>query len=117
VNLVTGERVWYAEPRPPACGTGSGCNAAQTAAITVIPGVVFSGSNDGAIRAYSTKDGSVIWEYDTNREFQTLNGVPARGASMQSGGPAVVGGMVYVSSGYGDHGGRPGNVLLAFEVR
>ena len=49
-----------------------------------------------------TKDGSVIWEYDTNREFQTLNGVPARGASMQSGGPAVVGGMVYVSSGYGD---------------
>ena len=117
VNLLTGERVWYAEPRPPICGSGSGCNAAQTAAITVIPGVVFSGSNDGAIRAYSTKDGSVIWEYDTNREFQTLNGVPARGASMQSGGPAVVGGMVYVSSGYGDHGGRPGNVLLAFEVR
>ena len=30
--------------------------------------------------------------------------------------PAVVDGMVYVNSGYGSHGGRPGNVLLAFGV-
>jgi polyvinyl alcohol dehydrogenase (cytochrome) len=114
VNLATGERVWYAPPPPPICGSGRGCNAAQTAAITVIPGVVFSGSNDGALRAYSTKDGAILWEYDTNREFKTLNGVAARGASMHSGGPTIAGGMVYVNSGYGDHGGRPGNVLLAF---
>ncbi|MBZ5601769.1 MAG: PQQ-binding-like beta-propeller repeat protein [Acidobacteriia bacterium] len=80
VNLATGKRVWYAEPPPPKCGTGRGCNAAQTAAITVIPGVIFSGSNDGAIRAYSTKDGSILWEYDTNREFTTLNGVPSKSA-------------------------------------
>ncbi len=117
VDLATGERVWYTPPPPPKCGSGRGCNGAQTAAITVIPGVVFSGSNDGAIRAYSTKDGSIIWEYDTNREFKTLNGVAGRGASMHSGGPAIAGGMLYVNSGYGDHGGRPGNVLLAFEVQ
>ncbi len=117
VVLATGERVWYTPPPPPKCGSGRGCNGAQTAAITVIPGVVFSGSNDGAIRAYSTKDGSIIWEYDTNREFKTLNGVAGRVASMHSGGPAIAGGMLYVNSGYGDHGGRPGNVLLAFEVQ
>ena len=117
VNLLTGERAWYAPPPAPKCGGGRNCNGAQTAAITVIPGVVFSGSNDGAIRAYSTKDGSILWEYDTNKEFKTLNGVPAKGASMHGGGPAVVGGMLYVNSGYGDHGGRPGNVLLAFEVK
>jgi polyvinyl alcohol dehydrogenase (cytochrome) len=116
VSLTTGERIWYAAPQAPKCSPGRGCNAAQTAAITVIPGVVFSGSNDGGLRAYSTKDGSILWEYDTNREFTTLNGVPARGASMHSGGPAVAGGMLYVGSGYGDHGGRPGNVLLAFGV-
>ncbi len=114
VNLATGERAWYAPPPPPVCAAGRGCNAAQTAAITVIPGVVFSGSNDGAIRAYSTKDGSILWTYDTNREFKTLNGVPGRGASMHSGGPTIAAGMLYVNSGYGDHGGRPGNVLLAF---
>jgi len=114
VQLTTGERVWYAQPPPPKCGSGRGCNAAQTAAVTVIQGVVFSGSNDGVLRAYSTKDGSIIWEYDTNREFPTLNGVPARGASMHSAGATVVNGMLYVNSGYGDHNGRPGNVLLAF---
>ena len=29
---------------------------------------------------------------------------------------ALVGGMVYVNSGYAAFGGRPGNVLLAFGV-
>jgi polyvinyl alcohol dehydrogenase (cytochrome) len=113
VSLTTGERTWYVPPAKPVC-FGRGCNAALTAALTVIDGVVFSGSNDGALRAHSTRDGSVIWEYDSNREFTTLNGVPAKGASMHSGGATIVGGMLYVNSGYGDHGGRPGNVLLAF---
>ena len=114
VQLATGERVWYAPPPPPICGSGRGCNGAQTAAVTVIQGVVFSGSNDGALRAYSTKDGSILWAYDTNREFETVNGLPARGASMHSAGATIAGGMLYVNSGYGDHGGRPGNVLLVF---
>ena len=114
VTLATGQRAWFAPPRPPVCGSGRGCNAAQSAAVTVIPGAVFSGSNDGALRVYSTSDGAILWEFDTNREFQTVNGVAARGASMIGPGPVVAGGMVFVSSGYGAFGGRPGNVLLAF---
>jgi len=114
VTLTTGERAWYTPPQPPLCGSGPNCNAAQSAAITVIPGVVFSGSNDGGIRAYSAKDGSILWTFDTNRPFDTVNGVAARGASMIGPAPTVVGGMVYVNSGYGAYGGRPGNVLLAF---
>jgi len=35
---------------------------------------------------------------------------------MDGPGPVVVGGMVYVNSGYGGLVGRPGNVLLAFGV-
>lgn len=117
VDIATGARVWFTPAPPPKCAAGRGCNGAQPAAATVIPGVVFSGSNDGALRAFSTADGSIIWEYDTNRPFETLNGVPAKGASMHGAGPTIVGGMLYVNSGYGDHGGRPGNVLLAFEVK
>jgi polyvinyl alcohol dehydrogenase (cytochrome) len=116
VTLATGQRAWFAVPRPPACGTGRGCNAAQSAAVTVIPGAIFSGSNDGALRVYSTADGAILWEFDSNREFTTVNGVAARGASMIGPGPVVAGGMVFVSSGYGAFGGRPGNVLLAFGV-
>jgi polyvinyl alcohol dehydrogenase (cytochrome) len=117
VRLDTGERVWVAPPQPTRCGERArGCTPAILAAITVIPGVVFAGSNDGAIRGYSTKDGSVIWEFDTNRDFETVNGVPAKGATINGPGPTVAGGMVYVNSGYGSLGGRPGNVLLAFGV-
>ncbi len=117
VDLATGRRSWYAAPPPPACGSGGrGCNAALLAAISVIPGAVFAGSNDGAIRAYATGDGSLLWEYDTNRDFDTVNGVPAKGATINGPGPVIAGGMVYVNSGYGALGGRPGNVLLAFGV-
>ena len=55
VRLATGQRAWFTPPPTPACGTGRGCNAAQSAAVTAIPGVVFSGSNDGALRAYSRR--------------------------------------------------------------
>jgi polyvinyl alcohol dehydrogenase (cytochrome) len=71
---------------------------------------------DGGIRAYATKDGAVLWEFDTNREFPTVNGVKAAGASINGAGPVIADGVVYVNSGYGALGGRPGNVLLAFAV-
>ena len=121
VKLATGERAWFTPPAPPTCAAGGtaarGCNSAILAAITVIPGVVFTGSNDGAVRGYSTKDGSLLWEYDTNHDFQTVNGVPAKGASINGPGPTVAGGMLYINSGYGALGGRPGNVLLAFGIQ
>ncbi|MBI3491968.1 MAG: PQQ-binding-like beta-propeller repeat protein [Acidobacteria bacterium] len=116
VKLATGERAWFAPPPPVKCAAGRGCNAAILAAITVIPGVVFTGSNDGGVRGFSTKDGALLWEFDTNRDFETVNGVPAKGASISGPGPIVAGGMLYINSGYGALGGRPGNVLLAFGV-
>ena len=111
VRLRTGELVWYAEPHAPVC---DGCSPAQLAAVTAIPGVVFSGAYDGSFRAYSTEDGSLLWEQDTNGNYDTVNGVPGRGGSLNGPGPVVVDGMVYVNSGYAAFGGRPGNVLLAF---
>jgi polyvinyl alcohol dehydrogenase (cytochrome) len=116
VSLATGERVWYAAPPPAAGGTERGCNVAQSAAVTLIPGVIFSGSSDGALRAYSASNGEVLWQYDSNREFESVNGVLGHGGSMIGPGPVVANGMVFVNSGYGAFGGRTGNVLLAFCV-
>ena len=116
VDIATGARAWFTPPPSPVCGSGPGCSAAQSAAVTAIPGAVFSGSNDGSLRAYSSATGEILWQFDTNREFTTVNAVPAKGASMIGPGAAVVGGMVYVNSGYGGFGGRPGNALLAFGV-
>ncbi len=83
--------------------------------MTVIPGVVFSGSLDGHLRAYSAEDGGIIWDYDSARDYpDTVNGVPARGGALNGPGPIVVDGMVFVNSGYGQFGSMAGNVLLAF---
>ncbi len=114
LNAATGEKVWAAAP--PACGDRPFCSPAQSAAITAIPGVVFSGSVDGHLRGYSARDGKVIWDFDTARDFVTVNGTTAKGGSMDGPGPVIAGGMLYVSSGYGAWGGLPGNVLLAFSV-
>jgi polyvinyl alcohol dehydrogenase (cytochrome) len=117
IDLATGHRAWLAAPASPVCGKPSrACSSAQFSAVTVIPGVVFSPSNDGAVRAYSTKDGTVIWSFDSNREFTTVNRVKAKGGSMNGPAPVVAGGRMFISSGYGAFGLRPGNVLLAFGV-
>jgi len=114
LKVETGEKVWAAPP--PDCGDRLNCSPAQSAAVTVIPAVVFSGSVDGHLRGYSTRDGKVIWDFDTARDFSTVNGVTAKGGSMDGPGPTIAGGMLYVSSGYGAWGGLQGNVLLAFSV-
>jgi polyvinyl alcohol dehydrogenase (cytochrome) len=114
LRLQTGEQVWSAAP--PGCGTRANCSPAQSGAVTAMPGVVFSGSVDGHLRAYRSDTGEVVWDFDTVREYDAVNGGKARGGSLDGGGPAVVGGMVYVNSGYGTFGGMPGNVLLAFSV-
>jgi polyvinyl alcohol dehydrogenase (cytochrome) len=115
VRLDTGERVWMTPAQTLKCGVrGRGCSPAILAAISVMPGAVLAGANDGGVRAYSTKDGAILWEFDTNREFVTVNGVAAKGASISGPGPAIGAGMVFVNSGYGSLGGRAGNVLLAF---
>jgi polyvinyl alcohol dehydrogenase (cytochrome) len=114
VRLASGEIVWHTPP--PGCGDRRPCSPAQSAAVTVIPGVVFSGSSDGHLRAYATATGKIVWDYDTMREYQTVNGVPARGGSIDGPGPVVAGGMLFVNSGYGAMGGIAGNVLLAFSA-
>ena len=114
LSLGKGERIWSSPP--PVCGERKRCSPAQSAAVSAIPGVAFSGSVDGHLRAYSAKDGTIIWDYDTAREFTTVNGVSGRGGSMDGPGPAIGGGMIFVNSGYAIWGGMPGNVLLAFSV-
>ena len=115
LDLHTGKIVWSAKPHPCA-DNRTDCSPAQSAAVTAIPGVVFSGSVDGHLRAWSTAGGELRWDVDTAREFPTVNGKPARGGSMDAAGPAVVDGMLFVNSGYGQWGGMPGNVFLAFSV-
>src|SRR4029450_9231287 len=110
--LEDGERVEYTAL--PGCGTRQRCSPAQSAAVSAIPGVAFSGSVDGHMRAYSTKDGAIIWDFDSIRSYETGKGGEGGGGSIDGPGPAIGGGLVIFNSGYPTAGGTPVNVLLAF---
>jgi polyvinyl alcohol dehydrogenase (cytochrome) len=71
---------------------------------------------DGHMRAYDTREGKIIWDFDTLRDFETVNGVKAHGGSINGAGPVVVNGMLYTNSGYARIPSIPGNVLLAFSI-
>lgn len=116
LDLGTGERKWFT-PLSPAETPGEPTRPGQSAATTAIPGVVFSGAWDGRMRAFSSANGQLVWEYNTVQEYPTVNGVAAKGGSMGAPGPTVAGGMLFVGTGYiGVMGGMPGNALLAFSV-
>ena len=114
LKLSTGERVWMTPAPKPACLGKPGCSAAQPAPVTVIPGVAFLGSWDGHLRAYDTKNGAIVWDFDTVQSFKAVNGY-GNGGSINSVAPVIAGGMLYIGSGYSGTA-LPGNVLLAFSV-
>jgi len=113
VQLSTGEKRWFTPVKAPP-GPGS---SGQNAALTAVPGVVFSDGWDGVVRAFASDDGHLLWEYNTIHDYQTVNGVAANGGSMGAPGPTVADGMLFVGSGYVFGAGTPGNVLLAFSAQ
>jgi polyvinyl alcohol dehydrogenase (cytochrome) len=108
LQLTTGKVDWNAAVNADRRG--------QAGPASSIPGVVFTGGWDGILRAVDAA-GKVIWKFDAKQDFQTVNGVIANGGSFGPAGAVVVGGMVYVASGYtGIMQGSQGNVVLAFGV-
>ena len=127
LRIATGEIVWQIPAPARDCAWGivaradsvtfpGGCSSDMSAPITVIPGAVFAPSVDGKLRAFSTLDGTLQWTFDTGREFKTVNGVAARGGSLNATGATIANGRLFLNSGYGGYGNQPGNVLLALTI-
>ena len=111
LDLTDGRRAWYT----PLNSTAKQ-HVTHSAAVTVIPGVVFVGGSDGKLWALSSADGHSLWSFDTARDFDTVNKVAAHGGSISAPGPTVADGTLLIGSGYGVVSESPGNVLLAFAV-
>ncbi|CCH31544.1 hypothetical protein BN6_42600 [Saccharothrix espanaensis DSM 44229] len=123
VDPGTGAVLWETPHPADGCTTGGAadhpdvCTLAHGPAVSSSPGVVYEGSNDGKLRAYSAHTGRVLWTFDTVRDFATVNGLPGRGGAISGGGGGAVisHGMVYVQAGYWPTYPNPGgSVLLAF---
>jgi polyvinyl alcohol dehydrogenase (cytochrome) len=116
VNIADGTIKWRTPPSGDTCRGRTGCSTGQPAAVSAIPGMVFSASLDGHLRGYEAETGQVVFDTDTAQDFATVNSVKAKGGSMNGPGSTIVDGTLFVSSGYGSLGFMPGNVLLAFSV-
>jgi polyvinyl alcohol dehydrogenase (cytochrome) len=120
VNLATGAVVWKTPTPVLPCPTGQRCTVAQSAPVSAIPGVAFSGAIDGHLRAYDTKTGAIVWDFDTaGGAYDTVNGIKgAKGGALDATGPVIVNRMVFQHSGYPGVMMGPGgrNLLIAFSV-
>jgi len=81
-----------------------------------MPGIAFASTISGHLRAFAAKTGEMVWDFDANKDFDTVNEVKAKGGSFNGAGPAIADGMVFTNSGFGFAGQVAGNVLLAFSV-
>lgn len=107
IDLASGKLLWNS-------ALGSDPHESDAAPVTAIPGALFVGSSIGELFAVSADGGQLLWKYDTNRSFDSVNGVPAHGGGFSSQGAAVAGGMLFIGSGYAVTSPHVGNVLLAF---
>ncbi len=116
-DVATGRPLW-SRIEPLRCAEFAfACITALSAPLTLIPGVVFAGGHDGRLVAYAAEGGEVLWKTETNRAFATVNGVEAKGGSIDGQGPVVAGDMVIVNSGYDKFGEIAGNVLLVYRLK
>jgi polyvinyl alcohol dehydrogenase (cytochrome) len=115
LDATTGRILWQSPADPESCRGRHICGPGLDQAITATPDLVFAGSQDGWVRIFDAGNGRALWRWDTTQETPTVDGGKAAGGGMGGGaGPVAYRGMLFVSSGYGFAGQRPGNLLLAF---
>lgn len=113
ISAARGELLWSA-PAPDSCAGRRGCSPGISAAISATPDAVIAGGMDGVLRIHAAADGKLLWQFDSVRDYQGVNGLQGRGGSFGGDGPVLAGGQLIVNSGYGLYGHMPGNVLLVF---
>lgn len=115
LDIATGKTRW-STPNAGSCDGRENCAPGLSAAILATDDLVFAGGLDGYLRAYNAETGDVVWEYDSWRDYETVNNLPARGGAIDVHGPVIAGDWLFIQSGYGSFGQRGGNVLLAFRL-
>jgi len=117
IDIASGKPIWRAGADPKCTWGAQNCWGGTSQAVTAMPGVVFAGALDGHLRAFSSNDGKILWDFDAGGKFQTVNQGEQVGGSFNLGGATLAGGMLFVNAGYGRFVGQNGHVLLAFSVQ
>lgn len=121
--LGTGEPSWSFKVQPE-CGNERSrrlrrCESLYGFSATPlsVDGAVIAAGLDGRLFIFNSETGEELFQYDTVKDFDTVNGVEGYGGTIDSHSIAAGSGMVFVGSGYGSFRQVAGNVLLAFKPR
>ena len=122
-DIATGTPLWEHRLSPdcsadrservPQCSNRYGLSATPL----VVDGAVVTAGLDGRLHIFDGVDGRVLFEFDTARPFETINGVEGEGGAVDAHSIAAGAGMLFIGSGYASFSQPPGNVLLAFRPR
>jgi polyvinyl alcohol dehydrogenase (cytochrome) len=119
LDIVTGKPRWVT-PAPGDCMEEGkpvkNCHVGFSAAITATSDLVFAPTLDGYLRAFSAETGREVWQYNSVRDYESVNETDARGGAIDMGGLFLDGRQLFVSSGYGQVSQIAGNAFMVFEL-
>ena len=116
LRIKDGSKEWY-RPALPVCEDEKyHCYPSVSAAPSRVGSMIITGSMNGIIEIISTKDGNLLWSFDTAMQFKTINQISANGGSIDSNGPIIAGNHLIATSGYDIYGQLTGNILLVFSI-
>lgn len=120
LDLATGGLVW--EVHSTHDYQGFITPSLYSASLSVTNDVLFAGSLDGVVKAFSTLNGSELWSLDTAVAVSDVNGVQGNGGTIDSVGVVIAGENLLINSGYSAFGGTgqyqagPGNTLFIMSL-
>lgn len=123
LNADTGAVKWTFHTQPdcagdrikrmPACQRLTGLSATPA----VIDGAVVTGALDGWLYVLDGRSGKLLWKHDTAVPVKGINGVDGAGGSIDAVSISAANGLLFVNSGYGQFGGKAGNLFMAFRPK
>ena len=116
LDAETGKIIWSKITDKECKEIDTNCDPGISAAVTAIPGALIAGHLDGNIRIYDKKNGTILWAYNSLKDFESISGTPAYGGSFSGSGPSIRNGYMAINSGYGIYNHMSGNALLLFSV-
>lgn len=103
LDIATGGLVW--EIHPTHVYNGFVTPSLYSASLSVTNDVLFAGSLDGVVKAFSIETGAELWSLDTAIALTDVNGVQGNGGTIDSVGVVIAGDDLLINSGYSTFGG------------
>jgi len=116
INIEDGSPVWSVAEAAN-CDNKEGCFAGVSAAIIVTRDLLIAAGLDGNLHGFNAETGETLWNFDSWRSFEAVNGIETSGGAVDVHGPMLAGDMLFITSGYESFGQQGGNAFLAFRLK